>query len=189
MSREPDKAQQSSAKARLPEGGQVFGNNDKTVKFVQLKLPWKLAEDIEAAGEKSLRSLPVEILHRLLHGGDDLSPYGWANPDRAKALGDATGVLAADIFDTAAPLTSDHQQDRAQSLAMLKIALADVLDALGASAVLEDEQNSLAHLTARRFINDLQRVEPDPAAYSQRPHLAVIARLAKLWGVKSEGGT
>jgi hypothetical protein len=84
-------------------------------------------------------------------------------------------------MDYDAPTTGDHATDKAIALAMIREASAELLNGLGASGNLTEEQKTLARQAAQRFIKDARRVEPNQAAYSQKPELAVLAALSAAW--------
>ncbi len=171
---------------------------------LQVRTSESIRERLQKAADAAGRTLSKEMERRLEAslevskpaepGLPDALTYGWANPGGAKALGDALGLLAGRIEDFGAGPSETPWQpgiyglvrvggkelEPAEKMALLKLAIARVLDALGARASLSSEQTAFADLIARQFINDFQRVEPDPEAYSQRSDLAVVA-LLKSW--------
>jgi hypothetical protein len=160
---------------------------------LQVRTSETVREALSEVAKREGRSLAKEIERRLeasvaapKQAVPDALVYGWANPEEAKALGDALGMLAGRIEDNG-PVPGDRELDRPDRLAMFKVAIVCVLDQLGASAKLSSEQLTFAELAARQFINDFRRVEPNPSAYSQRSDLAMMAWLKDALDTKTDG--
>jgi hypothetical protein len=164
-------------------------NGEKDRVFVQLRLPGQLGEALQRAAAEANRKLPSEITYRLqqsVSGADtsNLGPYGWVNPKRDKALGDAIGVLAGRI-EEAGRISGQNAGDRLCSLSMLQIAIGEILDRMGASDQhLSSEEAAFARVEARRFLNDMLRPDPGPQSLGPRPDLDIIATLAREWEIK-----
>jgi hypothetical protein len=162
--------------------------------FVQLRLPAELGEALREAGARANRKLPAEIIYRLQQGPSaapvDAQVYGWINPERDKALADAIGVLASRIEEAAA--ADDTAQDTARVLAMFKVAIANLLDHLGANEKeLSSFDRRFAEIEAYKMANEMRRPDPGPNSIGSRPDLEIIAKLAKAWepvSARKDGG-
>jgi hypothetical protein len=93
--------------------------------------------------------------------------YGWANPEWAKALGNALGKLAGQIADNG-PVPGQRELDHADRLAMFKVAIVWALNEMDASVNLSAEQVTFAELAARQFITDAKHVGRDPSSSSAK---------------------
>jgi hypothetical protein len=155
--------------------------------FVQLRLPAALAAKLRTEGAPARRKLPAQIIHRLERGAEaDAMAYGWIDPERNKTLGDALGVLAWRI-EEAAPMSGDSLANQGTILAMLKIAIANLFDRLGANDEgLSSDEKAYAGLISRQFINELRRPESGLRSYGPRPDLDIIAKLAKAWSIEGK---
>jgi hypothetical protein len=154
---------------RLPKG--ALENLDKKAVETGLTRHALVVSAVEASLAAPTARLPDALV------------YGWANPGGAKALGDALGKLAGQIEDNG---PGQRELDHADRLAMFRVAVVWVLNQLGANVNLSTEQTTFAQLAARQFMNDFQHVEPNPAAYSQRSDLAVMASLAASFSTKTD---
>ena len=156
-------------------------NKEETgITYVQVRLPAELSKTLKADAARSNRKLPSEILHRLKRpaGEADALLFGWVDAERNKSLGIALAILAGRL-EVAGPMTDDRVQDRANVLGMLKLAIGEVLDRLGADeGSLSADEKSFAALKAREFANELQRPERHPQGIGPRPDLDILARVA-----------
>lgn len=163
---------------------EVSEKTDENLVFVQLRLPMAMAEDLREAGSKDRRKLPAEIIHRLRASGTgEINPlaYGWVDPERAKSIGDAVGVLAGRL-DEIGPMTGEKHTDGGALIAMLKIALNEILDRLGTSGrPLTHDEKVYASLEAKRFLALMARPEPEANSAGPRPDLEIIGKLGREW--------
>ena len=158
--------------------------------MLHLRLTGKVRADVDNAAKAAGRTLTKEVERRqeaseeapkmAAPGPDTFAGYGWVDPRRAKALGDAVGVLIGNLLDYVVPAG-----DQAATLGMIQVAVADLLNGLGASADLTDDQKASARLYAQQVLLDIKHVEPDPTLYTSKPYLAVFAALVQAWGLNS----
>jgi hypothetical protein len=173
-------------------------SKDKKV-LVQLRLSTKEAHDLRKAGEMQGRKLPAEIMQRLRASLSIENPEAvqgvWV-PERENegklygntaervirncALGQAVGHLAAQLERTI--LASDDPiRDRAIVMAKVRLAVAKLLELLGAK---DEYLTSDDRLVALAFAYDLARKLamaglPGAAVAEQLPEAVALARIAR----------
>lgn len=168
------------------KSGARLASDAKSMVQTALWLPRDMHERLKAAGGE--RGLGEEI-RRLLDASfsadeAEAGVYNWINPKRDKLLGQAIGILAGRI-EEAGPMTDDRERDRAGVLAMLKIAIPDLLDRLGAKDdMLSPEEKTAAAFLARQMANELFRSE-QVRPLSGQPDKEILAEVAKEWGFKA----
>jgi hypothetical protein len=173
-------------------------SKDKKV-LVQLRLSINEANDLRKAGEMQGRKLPAEIMQRLRASLSVENPeavqgvwvpareteeklYGNTAESviRNCALGQAVGHLAAQLERTI--LASDDPiRDRAIVMAKVRLAVAKLLELLGAK---DEYLTSDDRLVARAFAIDLARKLamaglPSAAVSGQLPEAVALARIAR----------
>ena len=153
---------------------------------IAVRLPKNLLAWVDQDAEKTGRTryaVIVEAVRQSYFG-----EYGWSEPLRAKLLSQAVGVLAGEIQDMGGKDHSDHP--KASVAAMLKIAISDLLDGLGADdASLTDEDRLAAKLRAREMVNQMRWAGLISPEEREMHHTkGIIADLGKAWGVKTGKG-
>jgi hypothetical protein len=161
----------------------------KSMVQTALWLPRDMHERLKVAGGE--RGLGEEIRRRLeaSFSEDQADPgvYGWVDPKRDKSLGQVIGILAGRIEEIG-PMTDDRKIDRDRVLAMLKVAIADLLDRLGAKddLMLPQDKTDAAFL-ARQMANEIFRSEQVKPLAAQ-PYKEYFAEVFKAWGFKADRG-
>jgi hypothetical protein len=144
--------------------------------FVQLRLDPAEAEELRLTGRAEGRTLPAEIMHRARMGGGE---YG---------LDRATGDLAALIASGAGrALGYPHNpESRAVFLTIIKTALVQVLEHLGAKATLSEHEQAVAFSLVWPAI---VRMRTDAmSGVHLAPDEQLLMRIGKLlWEVENKG--
>jgi hypothetical protein len=162
-------------------------SKDKKV-LVQLRLSSTEAHDLRKVGEAQGRKLPAEIMQRLRASLSNAEPetarvlYGNTveRVVRNCALGQAVGYLAAQSERTI-PASDDQIRDRAIAMAMVSLAVAKLLELLGAKdEYLTSDDRLVAHALAYNLARDLAiAARPGASGAGRSPEAVALAGMAR----------